>query len=77
MVVVPMAVSLSFGLMLATALVLILGPVLYLLVAGGQLAPLEDEEDEAPAEGGGPAPEVVVPGGVAVSAPVGDRYKDL
>jgi multidrug efflux pump subunit AcrB len=45
MVVVPMAVSLSFGLMLATALVLILGPTLYSLVATEPQAEESDEED--------------------------------
>ena len=45
MVVVPMAVSLSFGLMLATVLVLILGPTLYSLVARNDLAGQDREED--------------------------------
>ena len=45
MVVVPMAVSLSFGLMLATALVLILGPTLYSLVARGPIAHESDWHD--------------------------------
>ncbi len=47
MVVVPMAASLSFGLMLATGLVLILGPVLYSLVAK---KPLVDEDEFMPEE---------------------------
>ena len=46
MVVVPMAASLSFGLMLATAVVLVLGPTLYSLIARGEI--VADEEDVAP-----------------------------
>tara|TARA_R110002049_G_scaffold285698_1_gene466756 strand:+ start:167930 stop:171133 length:3204 start_codon:yes stop_codon:yes gene_type:complete len=44
MVVVPMAASLSFGLMLATAIVLVLGPTLYSLIATGEIIDEEDEE---------------------------------
>ena len=44
MVVVPMAASLSFGLMLATAIVLVLGPTLYSLIARQEIEH-DDEED--------------------------------
>lgn len=43
MVVVPMAASLSFGLMLATAIVLILGPTLYSIMARGEVVGDEGE----------------------------------
>ena len=48
MVVVPMAASLSFGLMLATAVVLILGPTLYSMIAIADVA--VDAEDDAEPE---------------------------